>query len=125
VRVSGRSGEVIARTNAERRRAGCGDLKPDGRLAAAAQAHADDMARKGYFSHTSKDGRYFEARVRAAGYPRPGAENIAKGQKSAKQVVKEWMASSSHRSAVLTCAFTTIGIGFAGNGNYWVQEFGR
>jgi uncharacterized protein YkwD len=121
--VSGRSGEVIALTNAERRKKGCGDLQPDSRLAKAAQAHADDMNKKGYFSHTGKDGRYFDARQRAAGYPRPGAENIGKGQKSAKEVVREWMASPSHRSAILTCSFTTIGVGVSGS--YWVQEFGK
>jgi uncharacterized protein YkwD len=123
VAVSGSMGEVISLTNQRRRDAGCGELAPDGRLTRAAQAHASDMNEKGYFDHVSRDGRRFEQRVRAAGYPRPGAENIAKGQTSASQVVKEWMASPSHRSAMLTCAFTTIGV--ARSGNYWVQEFGR
>jgi uncharacterized protein YkwD len=123
VAVSGAMGEVITLTNQRRRDAGCGDLAPDGRLTRAAQAHASDMNEKGYFDHVSRDGRRFEQRVRAAGYPRPGAENIAKGQTSASQVVREWMASPSHRSAMLTCAFTTIGV--ARSGNYWVQEFGR
>jgi uncharacterized protein YkwD len=123
VAVSGAEGEVIELTNKERREAGCGALQPDGRLARAAEAHASDMAENGYFSHSSRDGRRFEHRVRAAGYPRPGAENIAKGQTSASQVVREWMASPSHRSAMLTCGFTTIGV--ARVGNYWVQEFGK
>ena len=95
----------------------------DARLTRSAQAHASDMNENGYFEHVSRDGRRFEQRVRAAGYPRPGAENIAKGQTSASQVVREWMASPSHRSAMLTCAFTTIGV--ARSGNYWVQEFGK
>jgi uncharacterized protein YkwD len=123
VSVGGAMGEVISLTNQRRRDAGCGDLAPDGRLTRAAQAHASDMNEKGYFDHVSRDGRRFEQRVRAAGYPRPGAENIAKGQTSASQVVREWMASPSHRSAMLTCAFTTIGV--ARSGNYWVQEFGK
>ena len=123
VAVSGSMGEVISLTNQRRRDAGCGDLSPDGRLTRAAQAHASDMNENGYFDHVSRDGRRFEQRVRAAGYPRPGAENIAKGQTSAGQVVREWMASPSHRSAMLTCAFTTIGV--ARSGNYWVQEFGK
>jgi uncharacterized protein YkwD len=123
VAVSGSMGEVISLTNQNRRDAGCGDLEPDARLTRAAQAHASDMNEKGYFDHVSRDGRRFEQRVRAAGYPRPGAENIAKGQTSASQVVREWMASPSHRSALLTCAFTTIGVARAGN--YWVQEFGK
>ncbi|MHA6625848.1 CAP domain-containing protein [Pseudonocardia sichuanensis] len=121
--VSGTEGEVIALTNKERNEHGCGSLAPDARLARAARAHAEDMAENGYFSHVSRDGRRFEHRVRAAGYPRPGAENIGKGQTSAAQVVREWMASPSHRSALLTCGFTTIGVARAGN--YWVQEFGK
>jgi uncharacterized protein YkwD len=121
--VSGSEGEVIRLTNQERREHGCGGLEPDARLAKAARAHASDMAENGYFSHNSRDGRRFEHRIRAAGYPRPGAENIAKGQTSAAQVVREWMASPSHRSAMLTCGFTTIGV--ARVGNYWVQEFGK
>ncbi len=123
VAVSGSEGEVITLTNQRRKEAGCGALQPDARLARAAEAHASDMAENGYFSHQSRDGRRFEHRVRAAGYPRPGAENIAKGQTSASQVVREWMASPSHRSAMLTCGFTTIGVARAGN--YWVQEFGK
>jgi uncharacterized protein YkwD len=123
ITVGGSEGEVIELTNQERREAGCGALEPDGRLARAAEAHASDMAENGYFSHVSQDGRRFEHRVRAAGYPRPGAENIGKGQTSASQVVREWMASPSHRSAMLTCGFTTIGV--ARVGNYWVQEFGK
>jgi uncharacterized protein YkwD len=123
VAVSGSVGEVVSLTNQRRREAGCGALAPDARLTRAAQAHASDMAENNYFSHSSRDGRRFEHRVRAAGYPRPGAENIAKGQSSASQVVREWMASPSHRSAMLTCGFTTIGV--ARVGSYWVQEFGR
>jgi uncharacterized protein YkwD len=123
VTVSGTEGEVIRLTNKERQEHGCGTLAPDGRLARAARAHAEDMAENGYFSHVSRDGRRFEHRVRAAGYPRPGAENIGKGQTSAAQIVREWMASPSHRSALLTCGFTTIGV--ARVGTYWVQEFGK
>jgi uncharacterized protein YkwD len=123
IAVSGDVGEVIALTNERRREAGCGSLAPDARLTRAAQGHASDMNENGYFEHVSRDGRRFEQRVRAAGYPRPGAENIAKGQTSAQQVVREWMASPPHRSAMLTCAFTTIGV--ARSGNYWVQEFGK
>jgi uncharacterized protein YkwD len=121
--VSGTEGEVIELTNQERNEHGCGSLTPDARLARAARAHAEDMSENGYFSHVSRDGRRFEHRVRAAGYPRPGAENIGKGQTSAAQIVREWMASPSHRSALLTCGFTTIGVARAGT--YWVQEFGK
>lgn len=35
-----------------------------------------------------------------------------------------WMASTGHRRNILNCSFRSIGIGFASNGYYWVQDFG-
>ena len=48
----------MARTNAERIRAGCGPLRVDGRLAAAARAHSSDMVNRRYFEHNSPDGAH-------------------------------------------------------------------
>jgi uncharacterized protein YkwD len=114
---------VLELTNDERRDAGCADLAPDTRLARAAQAHAVDMAENDYFAHESEDGTRFDTRIRAEGYSRPAGENIAKGQTSANQVVREWMASPPHRRNIENCAFTTIGVGY--DDHYWVQDFGR
>jgi len=60
-------------------------------------AHAADLADNDFFSHDSQDGRDFADRVRAAGHPAPGGENIAKGQRSAAEVVAAWMNSAGHR----------------------------
>ena len=115
---------VIAATNAERRRAGCGALIATAQLTSAAQGHATDMARNNYFSHTSRDGRDFGDRLRAAGLSfRTGGENIARGQRTATEVVQAWMSSSGHRRNILNCAFTTIGVGYDSRGNHWVQDF--
>jgi uncharacterized protein YkwD len=114
---------VIKLTNKERRDAGCADLAPDSRLTQTAQNHATDMAKNDYFAHESEDGTRFDTRIRQEGHPRPGGENIAKGQTSAEQVVREWMASPPHRRNIENCAFTTIGVGY--NDHYWVQDFGR
>jgi uncharacterized protein YkwD len=116
---------VVALTNAERQEAGCAQLEVDERLAAAARAHAADMAEKDYLDHTSQDGRGVADRIRAAGYPTPGGENIARGQGSATEVVQAWMGSPSHKHNILDCTFTTIGVGYAPDGDYWVQDFGR
>jgi uncharacterized protein YkwD len=115
--------DVIERTNQERRDAGCGDLVPDSRLRQSAQNHASDMAKNDYFAHESEDGTRFDTRIKSEGYSRPAGENIAKGQTSAKQVVREWMASTPHRHNIENCAFTTIGVGY--DDDYWVQDFGR
>lgn len=123
--ASGPTAEVVALVNAERAKAGCRALVVDPRLVAAAQGHSTDMATNNYFSHTSRDGRSFADRIRAAGYPRPAAENIAKGQRSAERVMRAWMNSSGHRANILNCSYTAIGVGLDTRGWYWTQNFGR
>ena len=116
--------DVVARTNAERIRAGCGPLRLDGRLSAAARAHSSDMVNRRYFEHNSPDGGTPEDRASAAGYSDYGGENIAYGQGSAAEVVSDWMGSPDHRRNILDCDFTTIGVGLDPRGMYWTQEFG-
>lgn len=122
--------QVIVLTNEQRRAAGCPDLIWTPELGLAAQRHAEDMASRNYFSHTSADGRRFTTRIRQAGYRyRLAAENIAAGQQSPEEVVASWMASPGHRANILNCRLQHIGIGFASNdsstyGTYWVQDFG-
>jgi uncharacterized protein YkwD len=118
------AGQVVALVNAARAEAGCGALAVDDRLTAAAQGHSDDMAAQGYFSHTSLDGRSFVDRVRAAGYPNPGGENIAQGQRGAQAVHDAWMNSQGHRENILNCGFTTIGVGLHASSWTWTQNFG-
>ncbi|GAA3225628.1 hypothetical protein GCM10017691_14600 [Pseudonocardia petroleophila] len=122
--AGGPAAQVVELTNAERVDAGCAPLAGDPRLAAAAQGHAEDMSAHGYFDHVSRDGRRFDDRISAEGHPSPGGENIARGQESAAEVVQGWMNSPGHRRNILDCDFTTIGVGFADDGNYWVQNFG-
>lgn len=116
--------QVVDLTNAERADAGCGSLRTDARLAAAAQGHSEDMAEQGYFDHDGTDGRGFVERARAEGHPEPGGENIAAGQETAAEVVAAWMDSPGHRRNILDCDFATIGVGYDPRGHYWVQDFG-
>lgn len=122
--AGGPAAQVVELTNAERVDAGCAPLGTDSRLAAAAQGHAEDMSANSYFDHVSRDGRRFDDRISAQGYPSPGGENIARGQESAAEVVQGWMNSPGHRRNIEDCDFTTIGVGFTDDGNYWVQNFG-
>lgn len=118
--------QVVALTNAERSAAGCAPVTIDVRLHDAAQAHADDMATQGYFSHTSKDGREFWERMDDAGYPwRNAAENIAWGYRSPAAVMDGWMNSQGHRDNILNCKLSDVGIGYNPDGNYWVMNLGR
>ncbi|WP_447007645.1 CAP domain-containing protein [Saccharothrix isguenensis] len=119
--------KVVELTNAERAAHGCPALSADDRLTAAARAHSADMAARNYFDHVSQDGRTFVDRVKAAGYPAPGAENIAAGQRTAEAVVKGWMDSPGHRANILNCKLKTLGAGMARGGSYgiyWTQNFG-
>lgn len=78
------------------------------------------------YSHTRPDGRacYSIYGDYGLGY-RSSGENIAKGQKTAKEVVEDWMNSPAHRANILRPEFTRICIGIYGYGEdkYWVQEF--
>ena len=93
-------------------------------LQAAAQAHADDMARSGAFGHTGSNGSTLRTRTSAAGYNACyAAENVASGQVSIAQVFQDWMGSSGHRTNILAPQATQFG--FARNGNYSVLVVGR
>lgn len=99
-------------------------------LEQAAQGHATDMANKNYFSHTSLDGRTFDQRINATGYPwRTIGENIAAGQSTPESVVSGWLASAGHCANIMNPSFKELGVGYAYNANstyrsYWVQDFG-
>ncbi|WP_211266849.1 CAP domain-containing protein [Nonomuraea candida] len=120
--------QVVTLTNAERAKAGCGPLKHDPKLYAAARGHSADMAAKNYFDHDSQDGRSFMDRIKAAGFTGGSAwaENIAAGQRSAAEVVRGWMNSPGHRANIVNCAYDLIGVGAVQDSRgkiYWTQDF--
>ncbi|MEU7904654.1 CAP domain-containing protein [Actinoplanes sp. NPDC049118] len=113
--------------NQYRRRAGCDDVTVDRRLILAANRHAADMARRGYFAHEDTRGDRAGERVEDAGYRwRRFGENIARGQESVYEVVEGWMDSPAHRENILDCGLHQVGLGLAFAGDrtsYWVQDF--
>ena len=119
--------QVLALVNRNRRGAGCGELTPDRRLIAAANAHAADMAQRGYFAHESPRGDKAGNRVAGAGYEwRRYGENIARGQRTPFEVVDDWMDSPEHRENILDCRLDQMGVGLAiakDDTPYWVQDF--
>ncbi|MEU9859986.1 CAP domain-containing protein [Streptomyces sp. NPDC047971] len=119
--------QVVSLANAEREKAGCAPLRSHGLLRSAAQAHADDMAERGYYEHTSPEGRDAGDRITAAGYAWSSwAENIHRGPKSATAAMEDWMKSEGHRRNILNCSFEDIGVGvrLTSGGPWWVQNFG-
>ncbi|MFC4067873.1 CAP domain-containing protein [Actinoplanes subglobosus] len=119
--------DIAKLTNVQRKSHGCGALTVDSKITKAARAHSGWMARTGTFSHTGSGGSNFSARLKAAGYKKPGGENIAWGYRSATEVMTGWMKSPGHRANILNCKFKTIGVGAAysaGGTAYYTQDFG-
>lgn len=115
---------VVQLTNQARAAKGCKALKKSGKLTRTAQGHADDMSAQRYFSHTSKNGRTWDRRIREEGFEKPGGQNIARGFSSARGVHRAWMDSPGHRRNILNCDLRYIGVGYEADGLYWVQDFG-
>lgn len=116
--------EVTNLVNQERAKAGLAPLKLDWELSRVAKFKSQDMHDRNYFSHTSPTyGSPFNMMKDFGINYRTAGENIAKGQRSAKEVVNAWMNSSGHRANILNKNFTHIGVGYVKDGNYWTQMF--
>jgi uncharacterized protein YkwD len=119
---------VVGIVNEERRKAGLPRLTAQAQLAQAARAYSTDMATRNFFSHYSPEGSTVADRVALTGYPfAVVGENIAWGQKDARQVMNAWMNSRGHRANILSVHYTEIGVGVAADkkGNLvWTQNFG-
>jgi hypothetical protein len=120
--------QIVDLTNAERKAAGLGELKPSEKLFIAARAHSANQAKQKTMSHVL-DGKSVESRVKEAGYDYfKVGENVALNQPDAESVLKSWMDSPGHRENILTPAFTEIGVGVVKDDSgepYYTQVFGR
>jgi uncharacterized protein YkwD len=130
--------EVVERANTARarsRRCGsravgpAGPLRVSTALERAARLHARDMAARGAAAHTGSDGSQPGDRVTRTGYRwRLVGENVAAGQTSAEQVVRDWLASPGHCENLMDPRFRETGVAFvvdtaSVSAVYWVQVF--
>lgn len=122
VGMNEQAAEVFRLVNVQRVQAGCTELRADTQLTAAAQLHSEDMSANNYMSHTSKDGRSASDRASAQGYSAFSGENVAKGYRSAADVMDGWMNSPGHRANILNCESVALGVGVSGDA--WTQVFG-
>lgn len=129
--------------NRERAESGLSRLNFDANLANIARSHSQDMAARGYFSHTSPEGETLEDRYSQHGYDcrvqvsgsryMTGAENIAytyadtqviadsggtvdydgNETRIARGLVRQWMNSPGHRENILRPYWNNEGIGVA------------
>jgi hypothetical protein len=112
-------GGLLSSTNAARSTNGLAGLQLNDKLDAAAQAKANDMATRNYWSHYTPEGNppWVFVTNQSYSYQKLG-ENLATGFSSEQATVDGWMASPPHRENLLDPAFTEIGFGFANNPDY-------
>jgi uncharacterized protein YkwD len=120
---------LVDLTNGERAKAQAKRLEWDVDAARIAQAHADDMAARGFFDHKTPDGSTLADRVSSGGLClyRVVGENLGMGSRRPETMVKLWMESGGHRRNILDRRFTHIGVGFStgsqGNQSVWCVLF--
>ena len=116
--------EVVELTNEEREKQGLTALEVDSELSVVAKDKSKDMLDNQYFSHDSPTyGSPFDMMEEYGISYRTAGENIAKGQRSAEEVVDGWMNSPGHRENILNGDFTHIGVGYVEEENVWTQQF--
>lgn len=122
--------DLAARINRERLARGLVPYAVNAQLTAAAQAHANDIASTGNYSHIGADGSTVFDRVARTGYGayswgRRLGENWAWYQNAAAAMAA-WMDSPPHRDNILHALYREIGIGIApSRGNtIFVVDFG-
>ena len=110
---------LLDATNKERQDNGLQPLKYNVVLDKAAQAKAEDMASKNYWSHNTPDGKEPWVFFDDAGYKYyKAAENLAYGFGDSDSTVVGWMNSPSHRANVLDGELAEVGFGIVNVENY-------
>lgn len=106
--------QVLARINQARLEAGLPDLTRSAQLDAAAQAHADDLAKNGVsLGHRGSDDSTIKQRISRAGYDgETTGENWA-AYRTLDQIMSFWLNDPPHRRNILGSNFHEIGIGVA------------
>ena len=133
-------------TNAFRARFGLSPLTWDDKAAKAARNHSADMAANNYFSHTSKDGKSYDDRLKAYSLVfKKAQENFgylqnistgyamtfmqewinAEGERSNIHTVIHYTMVEGHRSTLLSTDYTAMGVGAAAKDGrvYFTQDF--
>jgi uncharacterized membrane protein YgcG len=112
-------GALLSNTNAERIDEGLAALQINSLLNASAQAKAQDMVDKDYWSHNSPNGDAPWVFFDAAGYVyQKAGENLAYGFTTSAETVQGWMNSPSHRANILDSQYTEVGFGFVNSPNF-------
>jgi len=110
---------LLDETNLRRTDNGLAGLNVNSQLTKAAQAKAEDMATRDYWSHTTPDGKEPWWFVSNTGYNYlTVGENLAYGFDTSTSTVAGWMNSAAHRANLLNANFQDVGFGIANSANY-------
>lgn len=92
-------------------------------LTVSAVQHAAEMHELGYFAHQSAAGLDVGDRLDALDYKwQFVGENLAEGQKTLDEAIRDWMKSKSHCMMIMNPDMKEMGM--AKVGKYWVNHFG-
>ncbi len=123
------SNQLLQLINLERSERGIGPVVPDSAdvLKSVAADYACSMIQERFFSHEHPATKTTPAkRITSSGYRASAVgENLAAGQRSAGEVVKQWMNSESHRQNLLSPEWREAGVAVRAGGTYdiyWVIE---
>lgn len=124
---------MLSQVNAYRASHGLPALRYSKALELAANEHAYDMYRRGFFSHTNPDGDGPARRAAKAGFcHRYVGENIAYGKNARarpEEALQMWKDSPGHDKNLRKPDYAWVGMGHfrgevdGGTVNYWVQVF--
>jgi uncharacterized protein YkwD len=112
-------GGLLSATNTQRAANGAGSLTISNLLSQAAQAKANDMVSRNYWSHNTPDGNPPWVFIDATGYSyKKAGENLAYGFETSADAITGWMNSPSHKANMLDTTFKHVGFGVANSPNY-------
>lgn len=108
---------IVAEINSLRADRGLRPLAVSSSLRSSARSHARDMARVGFFGHTSANGTPFAERIRRFYRPQGyrywrAGENLlwASPEVEPKQALRLWLKSPAHRKIMLSPDWREIGL---------------
>lgn len=118
--------QALSLLNRDRAAHGLPALKANSQLTALARNYAQDMIRRGFFSHNNPEGQSPFDRMRQAGISyKYAGENLAVNS-SVAGAEAAFMNSPGHRANILNANYTEVGIGVVRSSSgslYVVQEF--
>jgi hypothetical protein len=110
---------LLQATNIQRSAQNEAELQLNSQLSAAAQAKANDMVQRNYWSHVTPDGNEPWWFVNKAGYQYQSVgENLAYGFTTSDTTIAGWMNSPGHRANILNSQYQDVGFGIANSDNF-------